>query len=192
MTNQQGSSTIDSWKALMNLVSEHTSGQWIFRGVRDSSYELTPAIGRPGVRKAFDDNGSAIPAGYSRDGERWIFDEFCRRARPLLEIEPQNRWEWLALAQHHRVPTRLLDWTRSPLVAAYFAVELAGSRACNTAIFATKRPSSPNAEWSDPVALGGLVLYYEPPHIARRITAQQGVFTLHPEPTRPLTSQVEI
>ena len=78
-------SIIDSWEALMDLVSEHTSGEWIFRGVRDSSYELIPAVGRPDVRKRFDEEGQSVAAGYSQDGERWMFDEFCRRARPLLD-----------------------------------------------------------------------------------------------------------
>lgn len=53
--------------------------------------------------------------------EEHILRNFVRYSRPHLPTYPTNQWELLVVAQHHGVPTRLLDWSYSPLVAAHFA-----------------------------------------------------------------------
>jgi len=120
-----------------------------------------------------------------QDIERHVLKTFKERAIPFLEYKPTNDWDWLALAQHHGLPTRLLDWTRNALVAAYFSVRKQNEG--DSAIYVLKQQTfvADPETWKDPLGMGGMPLRYIPNHITERIIAQSGLFSFHPVPGQP-------
>ena len=90
-------------------------GHWVFRGHSDINYTLVPS-GRP---------GPSISRSHAKNTSAVFLTSFGGSPRGWQQV-PTDDWEWLSLAQHHGLPTRLLDWTYNPLVALYFAVEVDG------------------------------------------------------------------
>jgi hypothetical protein len=92
----------------------------VYRGASNASRPLLTSLDRL---------GGVDPPHSKRNLEEHILRNFMRYSRPHLATPPVNEWEVLVAAQHHGVPTRLLDWTYSPLVAAHFATTDAHSDA---------------------------------------------------------------
>jgi FRG domain len=107
-------SKITSVSALLGLLQSFKEPKGAFRGQgtdRVLAASIERVADRPGV------------------AEDYVMREFRRRAHQYVRDLPHvdDDLEWLALMQHHGAPTRLLDWTRSSQIAAFFAAQASNS-----------------------------------------------------------------
>lgn len=160
---------------------------YFYRGVSNSKYELIPALGRidllPENRQ--DQNLNEV--------EETLIKNFKRRARPFYKSVTDDEWELLAIAQHHGLPTRLLDWTRNPLVALYFAVE--SNPNVDGAVYVYKKEakvaSDLKKKYEKPSQIRGIEIIM-PEFVTPRLDAQSGAFTIHPDPIKAFNSHPDL
>lgn len=93
------------WRAYDPAIDRYRS-PFVFRGVEDVNYRMETALSRLG--------GNYLAM------EQHLLRNFRKYAHRDV-VEKDSVWDWLAVAQHRGLPTRLLDWTYSPLVACHFA-----------------------------------------------------------------------
>jgi hypothetical protein len=109
-----------SWDGFLRWI--HTGqGPWYYRGQRASEWPLTTFLDRSVFRRTetgtYHLNRELV--------ERDLVLRFQQQAHQYLPHLPkEDDWcSWFALMQHYGTPTRLIDWTTSPYVALYFALE---------------------------------------------------------------------
>jgi hypothetical protein len=165
---------INTVAQFLEVVDELGEKGTLYRGHTKASYVLTPAIGRYREK--------SIERGFDLERkERDSLSIFEAEYRQYLDVSFSSKWEMLALAQHHGLPTRLLDWSLSPLVALFFAVEKNADE--DAAIYVLNQKSDwlygERAIQTDPFNISRPFVYM-PQHITPRLRAQQGVFTIQP------------
>jgi hypothetical protein len=137
-----------------------------------------------------------------------------RKYAPRREVPVDSVWNWLALAKHHSLPTRLLDWSYSPYVGLHFVtaspahfgedgalwmVDYVQARAHlpkplrnaleqeggNAFTAETLGEAAPTLRDFDRLG-DDFVAFFEPPSLDERIVNQYGLFSLMPDPTARL------
>lgn len=164
----------DTWLAFLEFIDRRSHTRWIFRGCGSLGYSCVPSVGRV--------------AAYDAVDEIRVFRAFQRSAGLFVEVPQANDWEWLALAQHHGLPTRLLDWTTNPLVACFFAVA-SGPPKEDAVVYAYSLQDEEiidAASQPDPFAIER-VSFLLPAKTTSRLVSQRGLFSVHHEPNVPWT-----
>jgi hypothetical protein len=165
----------------------------LYRGHGLASFMLRPSVGR--LRPPKNSSKKTV-------NESLMLELFRRQSIDRVEVAAADDWELLAIAQHHGLATRLLDWTRSPLVALYFCV-CKEHEICDS----SRSPQDEDAEilaWrcakedlSKPLPTCGPLkirkpIRYIPRIVTTRLRAQSGVFTAHHAPKEEFKPDEEI
>jgi hypothetical protein len=181
---------IESWSEFIDIIQSWRGFRnWCFRGQADAQWTLRPSLSRHiEVSKVSD-------KAWARQEER-IRRIFERKSHLFTTDTPQgDELEWLALMQHYGAPTRLLDFTWSPYVAAFFALERATKDAAIWAvnlpllwnIQGGKRIDGVDVDNADPREADAFRKYYlpnkhafvwqgDPFRMPQRVVAQSGTF----------------
>lgn len=116
MKNICGRIEVNEWPDAIRLAQ--TLIRWAYRGQANQAWGLSSTLERSAQRAQLQPH--QLP-----NREFWIRTQFQRRAHHYIRDTPPEReiLDWLALIQHYGGPTRLIDFTHSFYVAAFFALE---------------------------------------------------------------------
>lgn len=173
---------------------------FLFRGMATDKFEIVGRIQHDIKYK----RGTFINDDIVENIEKEILHNFMQRARIFLPNPVKNDWEWMSLARHYGVPTRLLDWSRDPQVALWFAVQDQKAHMHEKSVFYIFYPSKEFKihhgdklfnineqdenrkyhKFKSPFEIDekdyGEIILYRPSSLTFRIEYQSSWFTVHP------------
>lgn len=157
---------------LHTLQLNDSSGDWIFRGQRDSSWGLTPGLFRLRQSHGLSLEDIKLFEAKMKEGLQAVLK--ARTLTPLHHFEDDKYL--LALAQHYGAPTRVLDWTSSPEAAAYFAASGAVVNAAQAGTFSVFAMAS---IYENNYRTHGCKIISPATGGNENMAAQRGIFMLH-------------
>lgn len=172
------SKEVTSLAEYLETIKQFVGEGYLYRGQKEKFNGLKPTIGRD-----TDEDGCA-------SSELKIFRRFKREYMSRFNSRLNDDWERLTLGQHYGLATRLLDWTESPLIALYFAVEDLKSDANSIVYVITSHPFKLKNITAKEIKKDKLTPYnikenyvFLPIYIAPQMQSQSAVFTIHHQPT---------
>jgi FRG domain len=178
---------VSTWNEYDEVVNSLPQNKWVYRGHSEAFWTLETSLYR-----TFRDALPIIKASngtvrdFARDKhEKFLLQQFQRSAHLYQNSLPQisDKLEWLAIMQHYGAPTRLMDVTLSPHIAAYFAMEHGNK---DSAVYAFDHDSlRPNDMDLDKLKQNvfdnmkgekAYTVLYIPKATTERLLAQQGAF----------------
>ena len=184
--NKYNETTIESLSDFTKLFETRIGDRYkilLFRG-QPTNKALIPKIARHRFKK-------------SREvDEIRMLNEFNISSIQYLNYKPSSILEKLTIAQHHGLPTRLLDWTENALTALYFAVSSEVDKDDSSVVWVMSVPRESKILINDPDELSNVFLeekhrLFKPASIIPRISSQHGWFTLHPYLGNGFYSKIE-
>jgi hypothetical protein len=169
-------------KSVIELLQsiENNQAVQMYRGQGRTEWSLLPSIARINIYE--------LPMKYDegwRSVEKDLLERFMKHAVRYIKKEPKSKIEWMINAQHHGVPTRLLDWSTNPLKALYFAVENPNHDDADGVVYLFS-PSSWRST-ADSIEEDNMLFLtaFHSTYINERIAAQEGCFTIFPFSRKP-------